>query len=156
MTVFVSIFKRSRAGRRDDLIVYFRRCMVVMCERPNGSLRHVVLMESSPSNAIPLFDDGVDVSFCLPSDIPEKDMLYLEHLLPPCYHELRALNIEEPAASGFVQVSTQEELSCLYAYFEDSLKRNVSTFDAEGVGSHHAKQLAFLDEIHDNVVFLKQ
>jgi len=152
--VFVSIYKRPHEGQKDDIVVQMRLTVVVLGKvDDNGTTEsRIIGMVETLFAAIPIIDDGIDVSFSLPDDFPELDQLFIEHLIPPCWYALRAINTLDPIASGFIKVTDDQENTKWYRYFEETMLRNKPVFDEDG--ECHQKILSLLDKLHDNIQFI--
>ena len=109
-------------------------------------------MEEEPFAAIPVIDDGIDVSFNLPDDFPAPDQLFIEHLIPPYWYALQAINRLDPIASGFTKVTDEKESAEWYRYYEEGMLRDKSEFDEDG--KRHQQFLSLLDSIHDDIQFI--
>ena len=147
----VSIYKRAHEGQRDDIIVYFRRMRIALCD-DKGELNPCVLMEKVPFMIIPMVDDGILLSFYLPKNFPPEDKLFIEHLIPPCHNQLRNIDTNDPLSSGFTKVEDENEMKQLYVYFKETHFQHTPMFD-EG-GKYHQKILCVLESIHDSILFI--
>lgn len=117
-------------------------------------------MDKTPFMFIPLIDDGIDESICLP-ELPPKDMLFMEHLLPEWYKQNSEFrDINPTVIENFLEenlyyiVENIVEQNDLYEHVVETLAKSKVLFDD---GEYHKKLLKLLEDFeHNGITFIPE
>lgn len=161
--VFISIYKKTHLQSKDksyekprgvgDLVLVFKHSIKTITTIDGKVYEINLYMDKTPFMFIPLIDDGIDESICLP-ELPLKDMLFMEHLLPEWYKQNSEFRDVDPTSiekfleeNGYDIVKNILKQNELYDHVVNILSQSKVLFDG---GEYHKKLLKLLEDFEYN------